>query len=377
MKVSNLKSYITRLYEAGKGNGRVTLFLLGGSGIGKSYSVMAAAREIAAKLKKEFVVYNDDIASNILSNPERYFVYTDFRLTECEPTDIIGIPEKLPTVGATRFSPMLWARVMSQTAGILMLDELTNTPRDDVISEAYKLTFDRSAGFVKFHEDVMIISCGNRPEDSSIARMLPAPLVNRLLIINVDVPSVDEWKEFMDGTYGDEWDRRTYFFLKRFETDGYIYMPPKSSEVLEAYPTPRSWTNTARLLFKGFDDIDTLTGLLGNEVGYKLHAFLSINIELEELFNNPLKFREQSLDAKYIIINMLTTYVQKNIKNAEAMDNGLRLFDVIATDTGELALLLIRSIETKYRPEFIKQILIKYPKYTQILEDVVAKKNLL
>ena len=377
MKVSNLSSYIIRLYEAGRGNGRITLFLLGGPGIGKSHSVLQAAKEIAAKMKKEFVIYNDDIAPTILANPERYFVYTDFRLTECEPTDLIGIPEKITSVGATRFSPMLWARVMSKTAGILMLDELTNVPRDDVLSEAYKLTFDRSAGFVKFHDDVMIIGCGNRPEDSSIARMLPAPLVNRLLIINVDTPTVDEWKEFMDSTYGEEWDRRTYFFLKRFETDGYLYMPPKSTEVLEAYPTPRSWTSTARLLYKGFDDLDTLIGLVGSEVGYKLHAFLSINVSLETILDKPQMYTEYPLDTKYMIISMLVTHVTKHIKDAEAMDKVLRLFNVIATDTRELALLLIRSIETKWRPEFIRQILAKYPQYNAILEDIIKKKNLL
>ena len=85
---------------------------------------------------------------------------------ECEPSDLLGIPKEVN--GAVSFRPLLWARCLSKCAGLLLLDELTNVSRPDVISASYKLIFDRRAGFVKFHEDVFIIACGNRPEYSAV-----------------------------------------------------------------------------------------------------------------------------------------------------------------------------------------------------------------
>jgi len=190
MKVSRLVSYLAKLYDAGSLNHqRPAVLLLGPPGIGKSMSCWALAERLASKTKKEFVRYHDDIAESILEAPEDYFVFCDFRLTECEPSDLIGLPDRVD--GSVRYSPLLWARCLSKAAGLLLLDELTNLQRPDKISVAYKLIFDRMAGFTKFHDDVMIIACGNRPEYSGVASMLPTPLISRMIVIDVDPPSVD------------------------------------------------------------------------------------------------------------------------------------------------------------------------------------------
>lgn len=89
----------------------------------------------------------------------------------------------------------------------------------EVISAAYKLLLDKAAGFVPFHKDVMIVSAGNRPEESSIANLLPAPLINRVIVITVSRPTISEWVRWMDSTY-EEWDRRTYAFLTNLNLRG-------------------------------------------------------------------------------------------------------------------------------------------------------------
>jgi len=142
MRISDLESYLAKVYKAGYGNrGRVSLLLLGAPGIGKSLTCYALAQRIAKSLGKEFLDYNDDEAGKVLAEPDKYFVFVDFRLTECEPSDLLGIPKE--TDGAVRFSPLLWARCLSKSAGLLLLDELTNVQRPDVITASYKLIFDR------------------------------------------------------------------------------------------------------------------------------------------------------------------------------------------------------------------------------------------
>jgi hypothetical protein len=392
MKVKKLKSYISKLYQAGQNNGRPTLCLLGGAGIGKSLNILEAGKEIATKLKKEFVIYSDDIAEQLLQEPDKYFVFTDFRLTECEPSDLAGIPRDVPSINATKLSPMLWARVLSKCAGILLLDELTNVQRDDVISEAYKLVFDRRAGFVEFHHDAMIIACGNTPDNSSVARLLPAPLINRLLVIKVDIPTVDEWKDFMDDHYGEDWDARVYFFLKRFENDNYLYKPPRNPETLDPYPTPRSWTRCALYLKKGFDDIESMAGFVGEEVAHKLHAFLSLNITLEKLLEDPKKYKELSLDAKYMAIAMLSTHVTKVLrkhketipmskKRPKEIEDILRLYDVIVEDRHELAVLLVFSLirgpDYKICDSFLTLLQMYNERYIDMIDKVNDIKKLI
>jgi len=240
MKVEKLEDYLTELYKVGAiGHSRQAVLLLGLPGIGKSMTCWKLARSLAKTMRKEFVDYDDDKAAMILSEPDKYFVFVDLRLTECEPSDLCGLPQHVN--GSVRFSPLLWARCLSKTAGLLLLDELTNIQRPDVITVSYKLVFDREAGFTKFHEDVMIVACGNRPEHSSVATMLPTPLLSRMLIIDISPPSVDEWADWMYENYGyEKWDRRTYIFLKRFQAENYLIKMPPTPEGLDAYPVPRT-----------------------------------------------------------------------------------------------------------------------------------------
>lgn len=167
MKIGKLEPYLTKLYKVGPINHtRQSALLLGAPGIGKSMSCWKLARRLARAVEKEFVDYDDDKAAMILENPDKYFVFVDLRLTECEPSDLLGLPHKIN--GSVRFSPLLWARCLNKAAGLLLLDELTNIQRPDLITVSYKLVFDREAGFTKFHRDVMIVAAGNRPEHSSV-----------------------------------------------------------------------------------------------------------------------------------------------------------------------------------------------------------------
>ena len=102
-----------------------------------------------------------------------------------------------------------------------------------------QLVLDKIAGFTAFHPDTLIIAAGNRPEDASIVRLIHNPLLNRFKVIRVTGATVDGWMHWMQARYGDNWDKRTYAFLKRFESEGYILKTPPEPEGLENFPTPR------------------------------------------------------------------------------------------------------------------------------------------
>lgn len=91
--------------------------------MGKSLTAYALSHRLATNLDKQFVDYDDDIAGEILTNPTDYFTFIDLRLTECEPSDLTGIPKEIDD--SIRYKPLLWARVLSKTSGVLLIDELT------------------------------------------------------------------------------------------------------------------------------------------------------------------------------------------------------------------------------------------------------------
>lgn len=369
MRAAELEDYLYNVYKAESDIGtRRTICLLGQTGIGKSESCRRVAQRLADDMGKEFVDYDDDTsAEKILDDPERYFVFIDFRLSEVEPSDLLGIPNR--TEGAVRYAPLLWAKCLSHCAGILMLDEITNIQRPDVITAAYKLVYDRRAGFLKFNDNVAIITAGNRPEESAVANMLPSPLVNRMLLVDVARPKLEEWQEYMNKNYGDRWDKRVFAFLKRFANEGYFLKPPQRTETLEGFPTPRAWTHLSLLMHKGISDRDTLLGLLGSEVGEKLNIFLMTDVDIEELIERPEKFHGLNLDGKYMATVMLSSW----ISNSEEFSKAFDLIDAMGSESREYLVTVCVCLDREKLVEFLTQLFQHNPRYREFLGQVALE----
>lgn len=291
---------------------RKSVIAFGPPGCGKSMSVLDASKEIAARLRKELVIYDDDKADAILREPSRYFVFVDLRLTELDPADLIGIPR---TDGDyVTYKPLLWSRVLNRTSGILFLDEITNAD-DDVLKPAYKLLLERRAGFISFSNDVLVVAAGNTPEHSSIARELPLPILNRCLVLHIKEPSVEEWLEYMNN-YTNSLHPRVAAYLMMFKSD--LLKVPQHSEHFNNFPTPRSWTMLCETLSSEFSNDELLSvcvGFLGEEVGRKLYAFLMKQVpSIEEMLENPELFKSLELDQQYIFTVLLGRHLRDNLK---------------------------------------------------------------
>ena len=150
------------------------------------------------------------------------------------------------------------------TRGIIVIDEITNEPRDYILAEAYQILLDKMFGEVKIPDNrVLIVATGNTPEHSSLARALPWPLLNRARIIFVKAPSVEEWSWYMGEKFGSLWATEVAAFLKKFPSM-ILKLPETSSGVVAAegftpFPTPRSWTQLA------VDPYELLIGELGEK----------------------------------------------------------------------------------------------------------------
>jgi energy-coupling factor transporter ATP-binding protein EcfA2 len=285
MKISELPRYLELLPR------HQSVLIIGPPGCGKSTAVREFAELEARKLGRELVDYDDDdeLFLRIAKNPERYYVFLDLRLSECEPTDFLGVPRDIDHFIV--YKPLRWVQVLSHesAAGLIFLDEITNVRREDVLAQAYKLVLDRRAGFRRLSDDVRIIAAGNHPEHSSIANLLPAPLANRFAIIEIDASDPYEWIEYVNEKEGGI-DPRVAGYIARFPGD---LLQKSDAETLENFPTPRSWSRLNQILLRkndiDFDEIEEVARmLLGSATATKFAAFC----RLKDLLPPPEKILE-------------------------------------------------------------------------------------
>ncbi|MEM4973244.1 MAG: hypothetical protein QXR87_06010, partial [Candidatus Hadarchaeales archaeon] len=344
MRANEIKKFLKRLYASERGYPRSPVLLLGGPGIGKSTCVREFAEETARELGKEFIDYDDTQADKVLADPERYFVFHNLPLVGCEPSDLTGHPR---IVGeSVRYLPLAWAKVMSRCDGCLFLDDFLDTQRMDVMSAAYRIFLERRIGYVYLSPGVQVVAASNTPEYSTLSQMMPLPLANRCIIINVSPPTPEEWASWMDSKYK-EWDRRVFTFLKRFEDSEYIFSPPKGAETLEEYPTPRSWSKLALLLPKKIE-MEAMEGIVGEEMAQKFKAFCELRVDLEKLAQQPERFRQFSLDSKYVAVYTLATTLSE--ENFSRYDELVR---VVASDSREWLVILLLTMGPYKRAKFI------------------------
>jgi len=331
--------------------------LIGPPGIGKTEVVKQKAEEEAKEFKKEFVDLreaSDEKLSDILENPSKYYVYYRVIAPHIFPEDL-GIPRTAGADGKeyVEFLPPKVLKVIAipEIYGVLFIDEITNVQRDDQLSMLYSLILEKEASWIlKLSRNIKIVLAGNPPEWSEITRPLPKPLRNRVTIVSVSPPTVDEWIKYMNSRYGDDWQRLCGAYLKLYPED---LLKPPSDDDFSAYPTPRSWTNVA-LLLKQYDDFrsdfveEIVTGNLGKEVGSKLLALLRTNVNVEEVLENikkePETFSELGLNAKILVLYAIAQRDEKVI----ASEYG-KFIEYLGKSNRELLMILLLLMDRKKR----------------------------
>ena len=247
---------------------------------------------------------------------------------------------------------------------------MTWIQREDVWAITPQLVLDKVAGLTKFSEETLVIAAGNRPEDAgTLVRMIHNPLLNRFKIIRISPASIDEWAEWMNSRYDDKWDRRVYAFLTRFKDEGYFLQVPNKPEGLEGFPSHRSWSWLALDLYEGFNTLEDLTGLVGEEVGRKFDAFLKIDFDIEDLIKEPERFEHLNFDAKYMVPVMLANWIADHKDASKAFP----LIDVMSNEKHEFLVMTCLCMNKKKLVEFLKSLFLYKVEYKDVLSDVALK----
>lgn len=303
------------------------LFLLGAPGIGKTEIVRQKAAQMAKERNLKFVDLReatDEEILKVMKHAEEYCVFYRIAAPHLIPEDL-GIPNK--NINGLKYAEVIPQKVLAVLStpnlgcGVLFIDEITNVQREDVMTLLFTLILEKEASwYLKLSRNVMVVAAGNPPEWSTVANPLPLPMrMGRLIPVRVSPPSVEDWIEHMNRTYGNEWEKTIGAYLMMYPGD--FISPPSEDDGFTAVPSPRSWTKLALLLpklerareseekktiSKEFIE-QTIMGLVGPKAGVKVAALIFAKADIESLVNtvlaNPSAFAKFNETQKILVVN--------------------------------------------------------------------------
>ena len=369
-----LKSMVEKLYRSKERGGRAKpIFIYGAPGIGKTEIVGQAADSLGVPA-----------------------VLIDLQFTTME--DLAGIPKTIdvrdpkfseggalidPGQGVTRSNPSQLLppdNGPGGRGGIIFMDELNRCSSEKVFNSIMQFVQKGVLGSYKLPDKWVIVAAGNRPSEADVIEPDFA-FSDRFTLVNF-VPKLEDWKQWAEksGYFPQE---MLSFLDKNEELFHYI----DSEKGQKNFPTPRSWTDAARILqdemieagVDSWKDLpaETVYNIYYDQVGpvaaSKLKAYLDVmrkvtEQDLENIIKDPKKAKvvEKGSNFSSVAYGLLGMAITK----AEELSGGKPeisdLYNILEyfNNYGDLEILTWAY----------KSILSKYPEF-EVTSDVLASKE--
>lgn len=287
-------------------NARLSLFVWGPPGIGKSQAIRDFCRR-----------------ENIQ--------YIDLRLALCDPTDLRGFP-------SVRDGKTVWntpSFFPTSGKGILCLEEINLAP-PSLQAAAYQLILDRCCGDYKLPDEWISVATGNHKSEIPSVFQLSKALENRFVHVELAPPSIEEWVHW-GLSHGIDPDVLAYL---SFVPGDLFQFSAESKD--PRWPSPRSWEFTSRLL-QATPDIDLerkmvlVASAVGDGIATKFIAFVKSRekIDLQSVISSPAKFEQLEIGLRYSV----------------SVSIGIRFFESLKGDNKE-TLRIIDFLHQLASPEF-------------------------
>jgi len=366
---------------------RRPLFIWGPPGIGKSYSVRDAAREIARELNLK---YSED-PRDYRGVPDK-FVLIDVRASQLDPVDWRGIPIViLRTNGVEKiivnphnleisnhvFARTSWAPpafLPDEGHGMIFLDEL-NLAVLSTQHAAYQLILDRRLGEYVLPEGWVVVAAGNRQEDVPTVFEMSKALENRFLHVELKPPDHESWTRWAARN---EIDPRIIGFIN-YRSSLLFKYDPRSKE--KAFPTPRSWEFASDMIKK----VPTteykrlyiyVRSAVGEGAAREFIAFLKLREKLPNL-REILEYPERAKDITdlsllhALVTNVAEYYAAK--KSIERLRKAVLIAQYIPPEFAYLLFFLTKAVD----PDFWINAVLQIPEFDPIAKKWIKKGYLL
>lgn len=284
IKFADMSAAIAAYVNAG-----ITPLFLGAPGIGKTAAVHQYAEQVSINSGKACPVRVVELASFSEVDVRGYLIPNG---TE-----------------ATFTTPSFWPKA-DEPQGVLFLDEFPQA--DAAVQKAVaSLLLERRIGDLTLPDGWCVVAAGNRVDDGAGANTLLSHIVNRLALVEVESPTIDELVTYLVGRgYGPEVPtfvklRGGELLNKRPEEDNVPYCTPRSVEAVA-----RLLKGTPGLINSAFG-LGAIAGLIGSGPATELKAALELFGKLpsyNEIVSSPDTAKvPEALDLAYAAIMLVTT----------------------------------------------------------------------
>jgi hypothetical protein len=242
-------------------------FLTGSPGIGKSSIVHQLANESGLEV-------------------------IDMRLSQCDPTDLLGFPRIDNSSDKASYAPMSTFPLSTdevpqgKQGWLLFLDEFNSAPMA-VQAAAYKLVLDRQVGQHKLHDKVAIVCAGNLDTDNAIVNRISTAMQSRLVHLQLEA----DHESWLKWAAKNGIDHRVISYIQWRPEHLHQFNPDHNDKT---FPCARTWEFTSRLI-KQWDAIPhsklpLLAGTISQGTAYEFFEFCQIFQDLpsiEQIVSNP------------------------------------------------------------------------------------------
>jgi hypothetical protein len=319
----------------------VVVNLIGPPGIGKSDKIMQITEEMKCWLN-------------------------DWRLAQCDPTDIRGIP--VPNHEGKRMEWYVPSSLPERGEdgkcvngpGVLFFDELDKAPVA-VKNAALQIVWNRKVGDYELPDDVAIICACNREEDNCFSTPLGSALSGRMFHLEVE-HDIDVWIKWA------------------FENDivediiGFLQFKPTmlyENTGHNAYPSPRTWANASKLIKDlGVEDEQLMKLLIAASVGegvvpeFMAYSKVYKNVNTEEIITKGKipTMKPDDPSFNYAVTMAVALYTRK--KSVSKYKTNIAKF--LKEIGSELRVVFFRQQTQQAMIQFSKD-----PDFVEIIKDIM------
>lgn len=273
----------------------------------------------------------------------------DVRLPLLDPVDLrgIGVPD-LQNRKCVWLPPEF---IPTQPNSVLFLDEITAAP-PSLQALAYQLTLDRQIGETKLPPDCQVVCAGNRVTDRGVAYTMPSPLANRLFHLEVQA-DLGSWRQW---AYARGIDPRIISFLTlRSE----FLHKMDAATAGQAWPSPRSWAFTHRMLHSGLGASDlgvAVAACIGvaatKEFIIHCRDYVKYTAKVEEILNGKAR------DYKEVDPSRAQVLAVAVVANAVGTDHVLHnVLEWAENQNGEYEALVRAGLEQRFGDDRVGDVL--------------------
>lgn len=202
----------------------------------------------------------------------------DFRLAQCDPTDLMGFPTLNKDHSRCDYAPPIVFPIKGDVipkgkeGWLIFLDELPSAP-NSVQAASYKIVLDRMIGSKNLHEQVFIAAAGNLETDNAIVNRMSTAMQSRLIHLKLEV-SVKGWLNWANTN---ELDYRIIAYIN-FKPEALHKFDPEHSD--NTFQCPRTWHFLSKIIKNWSiipkEKLAILAGTIGEGVAYEFKAFTDI-----------------------------------------------------------------------------------------------------